>query len=112
METDEINEKVKWCEICDYTSDHFHHKGVCAVCAGITVWDENLLIPASEKQLVEKINHNIQVERIIYPKVGSEEIFVKSVNKHNSNIQVDTYVNKHDKKYKESYVRISSPAMK
>lgn len=110
-----LADENEWCDVCQYLIDNSYHRKVCAVCTGITVWDNNekLLTPVSEKKLIEEIERGNKLERIMTFR-NHEMILNKPIVRKNpnSNIEIDTYINKHDRKYKESYIKVSEPVWK
>lgn len=108
-----LADENEWCDVCQYLIDNSYHRKVCAVCTGITVWDNNekLLTPVSEKKLIEEIERSNKFERIISFFRNHETILNQlTIRKNpNSDIEIDTYINKHDEKYKESYIKVSEP---
>lgn len=104
--------KGKYCQICGwvraYTDFIFREKQICPVCSSITIW----IYPEGALRQIQDRNNYLYLD-IDYQLLFQDNIVYRERNtritaKSNDTIAVNTLKNKHDTKYRESYIEVSN----
>lgn len=94
-----------YCSVCKYVYDDEIEKSVCPICCQITIYNtnDNILVPLNhEPPLCDKIDVDLKPTRYHEQK--------KTIRSKGSDcIEPDIWINKHDTKYKETYIKVSEP---
>lgn len=105
-----------YCQICGwvraYTNFIFREKQVCPVCSSITIWvcSEGALRQIQDRDNCLNLDINYQI-------LFQDNIVVRRISAYNTEriaaklddfININTLKNKHDTKYRESYIEVSN----
>ena len=94
-----------YCSVCQYVCNEEIEKSVCPICCQITTFN-------SSEKILEPLNHKppfcAKIDVDLKPTRYHEQ--KKTIRYRGSDcIEQDIRINKHDTKYKETYIKVSEP---